>query len=125
MEFNGMYVPVYCMPCCCSIAVVAVFIVHIVELWSILNILFYLQFVFCRCDECGKKVQTEKRGLLNKLPKTVVMHLKRFEFNFETFMREKVNSRFEFPHELDLEPYTLAVITNSLYVSLSLYLYVS
>jgi hypothetical protein len=32
--------------------------------------------------------------------------LQRFELNYETFLREKVNDRFEFPQTLDLYPYS-------------------
>jgi len=31
---------------------------------------------------------------------------RRFELNFETFQHDKVNSRFAFPTEINLEPYT-------------------
>ncbi|ETO14021.1 Ubiquitin carboxyl-terminal hydrolase family protein [Reticulomyxa filosa] len=74
------------------------------------------------CDTCNKKCNTLKREVLNKLPNTVFVHLKvkkkkcaliennnnkkRFELNFETFRHEKSNQRFEFPEELNLEPFT-------------------
>ena len=59
-----------------------------------------------KCEKCGTLDQTSKVCLLKKLPKVLVCSLKRFELNFNTFMREKVNSRFEFPKELDLWKYT-------------------
>jgi len=59
-----------------------------------------------QCDTCNKKCNTLKREVLYKLPNTIFVHLKRFELNFETFRHEKSNQRFEFPEELDLEPYT-------------------
>jgi hypothetical protein len=39
-------------------------------------------------------------------PKHLIIHLKRFEFDFESMQQTKVNDRFEFPMELDLYPYT-------------------
>ena len=39
-------------------------------------------------------------------PLCPVCHRQRFELNYETFMREKVNDRFEFPQTLDLYPYS-------------------
>src|SRR5256885_1142141 len=36
----------------------------------------------------------------------MIMHLKRFELNFETFQHEKLNNRFDFPLVINLEPYT-------------------
>eukprot|EP00475_Leptophrys_vorax_P020686 TRINITY_DN28363_c0_g1_i1.p1 TRINITY_DN28363_c0_g1~~TRINITY_DN28363_c0_g1_i1.p1 ORF type:complete len:1542 (+),score=408.46 TRINITY_DN28363_c0_g1_i1:345-4628(+) len=58
------------------------------------------------CDQCGKKTDTHMRTVLSELPNTMVFHLKRFQLNFETFMNEKLNDRFEFFQELNLEPYT-------------------
>merc|ERR1712154_666050 len=58
------------------------------------------------CDFCQKKCQTLKRQVLHTLPNTIFFHLKRFELNFETFRHEKSNARWEFPLEIDLEPYT-------------------
>merc|ERR1712173_250276 len=58
------------------------------------------------CDHCAKKTKTLKRQVLHALPNTIFFHLKRFELNFETFRHEKSNQRFEFPLDVDLEPYT-------------------
>jgi ubiquitin C-terminal hydrolase len=54
------------------------------------------------CSQCNKKVDAVKRVCLNRLPDTLMVSLKRFAFNYETFVREKVNSHFDFPHEIDL-----------------------
>ncbi len=43
---------------------------------------------------------------LKKLPNTLILHLKRFEFDFETMQRVKLCNLFEFPIDLDMEPYT-------------------
>ena len=43
-----------------------------------------------------------------KPPPVLAVHLKRFEFNLDTFRREKLNGFLEFPEYLDLEPYTKA-----------------
>jgi ubiquitin C-terminal hydrolase len=45
-----------------------------------------------RCDACNKKVDTLKRTSLKKLPPTIIFHLKRFEFNFDTMQKIKVPS---------------------------------
>merc|ERR1712129_367074 len=58
------------------------------------------------CDFCAKKTTTWERQVLHILPNTIFFHLKRFELNFETFRHEKSNQRFEFPLDIDLEPYT-------------------
>ncbi|XP_069354342.1 ubiquitin carboxyl-terminal hydrolase 9X isoform X2 [Maniola hyperantus] len=58
------------------------------------------------CDKCSKKVVTVKRLCLNKLPPVLVIQLKRFEYDFEKVCAIKFNDYFEFPRELDVEPYT-------------------
>lgn len=58
------------------------------------------------CDKCNKKVVTVKRLCLNKLPPVLVIQLKRFEYDFEKVCAIKFNDYFEFPRDLDVEPYT-------------------
>jgi ubiquitin carboxyl-terminal hydrolase 9/24 len=41
------------------------------------------------CEELGKKVDAEKRTLLKALPHTLALHLKRFEWDYETYQRWK------------------------------------
>ncbi|CAM9294212.1 unnamed protein product [Scytosiphon promiscuus] len=57
-------------------------------------------------DDERKDVSIHKRTVLGKLPPNVVLHLNRFKMNLDTFQTEKVNTRFEFPARLDLEPFT-------------------
>lgn len=52
------------------------------------------------------QVVTVKRLCLNKLPPVLVIQLKRFEYDFEKVCAIKFNDYFEFPRELDVEPYT-------------------
>jgi len=40
------------------------------------------------------------------LPNTLILHLKRFEFNFDTMHKVKLNDYCEFPDSLDMFPYT-------------------
>ena len=47
-----------------------------------------------------------KRIRIQSLPHMFAVHLKRFEFDFETQIREKIKDRFEFPHKLDMFKYT-------------------
>jgi ubiquitin C-terminal hydrolase len=58
------------------------------------------------CDSCNKKVKAFKRESLKHLPNTLLLVLKRFEFNFETMTKHKLNSYCEFPENLDLRPYS-------------------
>jgi hypothetical protein len=45
-----------------------------------------------------------KRNSIDSLGHAVVLHLKRFEMNYDTGQTAKLNNRFEFPEELDLWP---------------------
>ncbi len=52
------------------------------------------------------QVETVRRSCFNELPNTLVLHLKRFELDFDTMAKVKVNSKFSFPEVLDLFPFT-------------------
>lgn len=58
------------------------------------------------CEKCSKKRDTLKRACIKILPNTLILHLKRFEFDFDSMKKIKVNSYCEFPTELNMEPYT-------------------
>ncbi|CAI5703595.1 unnamed protein product [Peronospora effusa] len=51
-------------------------------------------------------LETHKRISISKLPSYLIVHLKRFEFDFEKMQQIKLHDRFEFPMELDMYPYT-------------------
>lgn len=53
-----------------------------------------------------ERVAIVKRQCISVLPQTLILHLKRFELNFDTFMREKINTEFKFPMHLNMFPYT-------------------
>lgn len=56
---------------------------------------------------------TIKRLCVRKLPPVLAIQLKRFEYDYERDCAIKFNDYFEFPRELDMEPYTgkLRIIT--------------
>ncbi|XP_050309267.1 probable ubiquitin carboxyl-terminal hydrolase FAF-X isoform X2 [Anthonomus grandis grandis] len=60
------------------------------------------------CEKCAKKVVTVKRLCVKKLPPVLGIQLKRFEYDFERVCAIKFNDYFEFPRELDMEPYTVS-----------------
>ena len=47
-----------------------------------------------------------KRACLKKLPNQLIMVLKRFEFDYDSMTKVKVNDYCEFPTKINLEPYT-------------------
>ena len=86
--------------------------------------------VFLQCDGCNSKATAVRRPLLGRLPSTLILHLNRLVFNFDTFLREKarrggrggdkgdlrpmphvpllclqINSRMAFPMELNVGAY--------------------
>ena len=59
------------------------------------------------CEKCNKKVDTVKRTCFKKLPPILAIQLKRFDYDWERETPIKFNDYFEFPRELDMEPYTV------------------
>eukprot|EP00475_Leptophrys_vorax_P012579 TRINITY_DN19009_c0_g2_i1.p1 TRINITY_DN19009_c0_g2~~TRINITY_DN19009_c0_g2_i1.p1 ORF type:complete len:1252 (+),score=358.88 TRINITY_DN19009_c0_g2_i1:211-3756(+) len=69
-----------------------------------------------KCEECNKKVDAKRIACLKSLPPTIILQLKRFDFNFETMQRQKLNNYLSFPMMLDLKPYTIDAVNQSLEV---------
>lgn len=59
-----------------------------------------------KCEQCKKKVTIKKRTLLEEGPSVLIMHLQRIVFNFDILINEKINSRLEFPLDINLTPYS-------------------
>jgi len=59
------------------------------------------------CSLCGSKVSTLRRTVVSSLPPTLVLMLKRFEMDYNTYQSTKINERLEFPTTIDMFPYTL------------------
>ena len=57
------------------------------------------------CEKCQAKVAATMRCCVKRLPNTLIVHLKRFDFDVETFLRMKVNDRCAFPTSLDMTPF--------------------
>ena len=58
------------------------------------------------CEACGIKASVTQRALLADVPNTLIVHLQRIGYSFDTGGREKVNTRFEFPNVLDLKDFS-------------------
>ena len=58
------------------------------------------------CQKCDKKVDALKRTSLKTMPRYMITALKRFDFDFDTMMRRKLNDFFEFQVEVDMREYT-------------------
>ena len=51
-----------------------------------------------------------RRTCILKLPAVLILNLKRFEFNYDTMTRRKINSECRFPLVLDMSPYTKSTL---------------
>ncbi len=58
------------------------------------------------CEKCDKKVTALKRVCIKRLPRYMVCVLKRFDINYDTMQKFKINDYCEFPTKLNMEPYT-------------------
>ena len=66
------------------------------------------------CQYCSKKVTATKQSSIKELSPTVIIHLKRFEFDIDRQVNHKLLDYFEFPLSLDIYPYTLHGINNNI-----------
>ncbi|KAH8146865.1 uncharacterized protein LAJ45_09239 [Morchella importuna] len=54
----------------------------------------------------GYGLQEAKKGVIfESFPEVLHLHLKRFEYDFNTMQMQKVNDHYEFPEEFDASPY--------------------
>lgn len=58
------------------------------------------------CDVCAQKKDTVRRTCLEILPNMLILHLKRFDLDFNTFETVKLNNRMAFDTKLNLFKYT-------------------
>lgn len=65
------------------------------------------------CEKCNQKRDTLKRSCIKTLPNTLILNLKRFEFNYDEMKKVKLNDYFEFPMKLNMEAYTTVALARS------------
>lgn len=59
------------------------------------------------CDSCKKNTDTVLRTAISALPDMLILSLKRFDLDYNTFETVKLNSRCEFGQTLNMKRYTL------------------
>ena len=59
------------------------------------------------CEICNTKRTCHKRQIFKSLPNILVIALKRFEFDYDSMIRIKLNSYFKFPFELNMKEYLI------------------
>ena len=63
----------------------------------------------CESAKCGgKKTDSRKGQEIGRLPPVLTLCLYRFELDYETWQRKKLNDKFEYPLELDMSKYMSA-----------------
>ncbi|KAL9080661.1 MAG: hypothetical protein Q9157_000637 [Trypethelium eluteriae] len=68
-----------------------------------------------QCTQCEGGRYSDyavKRTCLKEIPDSLILHLKRFDYDLVKFVRHKVNDQFEFPARIDMSPYKLDDLTN-------------
>ena len=58
------------------------------------------------CERDERLIRASKKCVLKKVPQTLILNLKRFEFNFATMQKQKLNDYCEFPTELNIYKWT-------------------
>ena len=58
------------------------------------------------CEKYNRKIKVLKRCCIKTLPNTLIITLKRFEFDYNLMQKVKINDYFEFPIELNIYPWT-------------------
>ena len=59
------------------------------------------------CEECCSKRVCHKQLKIKNLPNILVISLKRFDYDYRTMTKFKLNSYFEFPFKLDMSEYLI------------------
>lgn len=59
------------------------------------------------CDRCKKNTDTVLKTAISALPNMLILSLKRFDLDYNTFETVKLNSRCEFGQTLNMKRYTL------------------
>ena len=65
------------------------------------------------CQECNKKFPAIKSQNFKILPRFFMFVLKRFEYDYKTFKKMKINDYYEFPFILDMNKYTQNYLENT------------
>ena len=61
-------------------------------------------------EKYKKKISIKKRNSLKKIGNQIIIHLKRFEFDFYSFQNNKLNDYLKFPKNINLKKWTRAYI---------------
>lgn len=57
------------------------------------------------CDRCKRKVDAEKKVVIRQLPKILILPLLRFQYDYKSQQRKKIQTELVFPLEMDMRKY--------------------
>jgi ubiquitin C-terminal hydrolase len=57
------------------------------------------------CEKCKKLCKAHKGIIFEQFPYILCLQLKRFDFDYKTMMRIKLNNKVTFPERIDIKPY--------------------
>ena len=63
-----------------------------------------------KCDDCGKCCDAHKGLKFTKFPYILTLHLKRFDFDYQTFHRVKLNDKLVYFLRVDVDKVTNSMI---------------
>ncbi len=58
------------------------------------------------CEKYDSLIDASRRNYIKDIQDTVIINLKRFEFDFNLLQNVKINDYLEFPLEIDFRPWT-------------------
>jgi ubiquitin C-terminal hydrolase len=61
-----------------------------------------------QCELYNRKIKAMKRCCIKRLSNTVVVQLKRFELDYNSMLKKKVNDYCEFPFDINFKPWSKA-----------------
>lgn len=64
------------------------------------------------CEKCDKKCDAHKGLKFKKFPYILTLHLKRFDFDYQTLHRIKLNDKVTFPQQLNLNGFVASMEQN-------------
>ncbi|KAI9374010.1 hypothetical protein BJX61DRAFT_541164 [Aspergillus egyptiacus] len=65
------------------------------------------------CTSCERHVDAVKRACLKDVPDNLIFHLKRFDFDMVSMMRNKINDEFQFPERINMAPFTVQYLSDT------------
>ena len=67
-----------------------------------------------KCTACNQTVEIEKKSAIKSLPNYLLINLNRIVFDYDLMRHVKIDDRFEFPNQLNLQDYMLDTVKSQI-----------